>query len=102
MFSTRVDTEGGTRICRLSGELDSFTAAALREVLAGLASVRAVVLDLSGVVFIDSSGLGALVGGVRRARELGGAVALASPTRAVDRVLRVAGLDRIVAITATV
>jgi anti-sigma B factor antagonist len=55
-----------------------------------------VVLDLSRTWFIDSSGLGALIGGVRRIREHGGRVVVASCRPGVERLLRVVGFDRVV------
>ena len=45
-----------------------------RESLAELASKPRLTIDMSGVLFIDSAGLGALIGGIRCTRELGGEV----------------------------
>ena len=53
------------------------------------------VLDLSRVMFIDSTGLGALVSVLKRAREKGGHVTLLNPNREIDRVLQITGLDRV-------
>lgn len=98
MFSTDVSDDGSVVVCEFCGDLDAFTATELRSVLADLSHSPSVIIDLSGVVFIDSAGLGALVGGIRRTRELGGEVVLCRPRGAVERVLRVAGLSRIVTI----
>jgi hypothetical protein len=54
------------------------------------------------VVFIDSAGLGALIGGIRRAREWGGDVVLACSRPSLNRLLLMTGIDRIVTITDTV
>lgn len=58
--------------------------------------------DLSRVPFMDSAGIGALVGGIRRPRELGGDVAVACDRPALLRLLRTTGLDRIATTTHTV
>lgn len=44
---------------------------------------------------MDSSGLAALISGLRRTKEHGGALVLLSPTSSVRRVLTVTGLDRV-------
>ena len=81
------------------GTLDAYTAAEFRSMVAGLPMKPArVVIDLTTVSFLDSAGLGALVGAIRRVRDAGGRVAVAAQ-RAPARVLRTAGLDRIVTIT---
>ena len=89
----------GITLCRMTGDLDAFTAGELREVAAGLRGAARVVFDLSDVPFIDSTGLGALIGGIRRLREAGGAVVVCSTRAPVVRLLRTVGLDRVVAVT---
>ncbi len=78
------------------GELDALTATRLRQVLAGMASGTRVVIDLSEVAFIDSTGLNALVGGIRRIRECGGHVAVSSSSPRVRRLLTLTGFEKIV------
>jgi anti-sigma B factor antagonist len=56
-----------------------------------------VVLDLSGVGFIDSSGLGALIGSLKSARQAGGDVRIACPGEQVRAILKLTNLDRILA-----
>jgi anti-sigma B factor antagonist len=56
-----------------------------------------VVIDLSAVDFIDSSGLGALIGGLKTARQAGGDVRIAAAGEQVRAVLRLTNLDRILA-----
>jgi anti-sigma B factor antagonist len=83
-------------VYRFVGELDALTAPRLRQVLAGMVSSPKVVIDLSEVVFIDSTGLNALVGGIRRIRECGGGVAVSSSSPQVRRLLTLTGFDKIV------
>jgi anti-sigma B factor antagonist len=57
---------------------------------------------LADVPFVDSAGLGGLIGGVRGVRELGGEVAVVCSRPTLNRVLHTSGLDRIVVIAASV
>jgi anti-sigma B factor antagonist len=54
---------------------------------------------MSGVSFVDSAGLGALIGGVRRTRDRGGDAAVACARPALVRLLRTIGLDRVITIS---
>ena len=96
------ETPGGFMICRPVGELDAFTVSQFRQALAELASSKRLVIDMSGIPFVDSAGLGALIGGIRRTRELGGDVAVACDRPTLVRLLRTTGFDRIVSVTETV
>jgi len=89
-------------LCRPVGELDAYTVAQFRDALAGLASSPRLLIDLSSVPFMDSSGLGALIGGIRRARESDGDVAVACSRPTLTRLLHTTGFDRIVSVTETV
>ena len=73
-----------------------------RQALAELASKPRLIIDMSGVPFVDSAGLGALIGGIRRARELGGDVVVSCNRPNLIRTLRTTGFDRIVTMTETV
>ncbi len=99
-----IKTEGadGYTICRPVGELDAFTVSQFRQSLAELASSSRLLIDMSGVPFVDSAGLGALIGGIRRARELGGEVAVSCNRPTLTRLLRTTGFDRIVTVAETV
>jgi anti-sigma B factor antagonist len=94
-----IDDDAGTSVIRVDGELDSLSAGALREGVARVVGREATILDIRQVPFVDSAGLGALVGGIRRLREAGGSVALCCTRSSVLRLLRVTGLDRVVAVT---
>jgi anti-sigma B factor antagonist len=84
------------------GELDAFTVSQFRQALADLATSQRLVIDMSGIPFVDSAGLGALIGGIRRTRELGGDVAVACNRPTLVRLLRTTGFDRIVTVAETV
>jgi anti-sigma B factor antagonist len=89
----RVDHPLGV-VFTLGGELDLATAPALQEqVDRAVRGRRAVVIDLSGLRFIDSSGLHVLLQVERQLRASGGQLVLVHGPRAVRRVFEVAGLD---------
>lgn len=101
MLEIEVDDTNGFTLCRPIGELDAYTVASFREMLSELATRPRVVIDLSEVPFMDSAGLGALIGGIRRAREHGGDVAVACSRPTLTRLLHTTGFDRIVPVTET-
>lgn len=94
-------TAEGYLVCRPRGDLDSYSVGAFRQAVADMASSPHVIVDLSEVTFVDSAGLGALVGGIRRIRETGGQVAVAANRPVLLRLLRTTGFDRIVTVAPT-
>ncbi|HEX6393874.1 MAG TPA: STAS domain-containing protein [Acidimicrobiales bacterium] len=96
------DTQQGLKVLTPVGELDAFTVSRFRQEVAQIAGGSYVVIDMSSVRFLDSPGLGAVIGAIRRVRELGGDVAVACNRPSVERVLRTTGFDGIVTITQTV
>jgi anti-sigma B factor antagonist len=97
-----VEEMEGYTLCRPAGELDAYTVGQFREVLSELASIPRLLIDLSEVPFMDSAGLGALIGGIRRAREASGEVTVACSRPTLTRLLHTTGFDRIVPVTQTV
>ena len=96
------DTQQGLIVLTTVGELDAFTVSRFRQEVAQIAAGSHVVIDMSAVPFLDSSGLGALIGAIRRVRELGGEVAVACNRPSVEHLLHTTGIDRIVTIAETV
>jgi len=86
----------------VTGEIDLFTARLLRET--ALCAMRhyspTLDMDLSGVPFMDSTGLEVLLATRRRAELAGGRLRLISPTHAVIRVIEVTGLARLLEVDA--
>jgi anti-sigma B factor antagonist len=84
----------------LKGELDVYTGPRLRVCLVELIAEgqRRIVIDLAGLRFIDSTGIGVLVGALKRARLSGGEIALRSPSAGVRKALEIAGLSEVFAI----
>lgn len=86
---------------KLKGDIDHHSAVAVRsgiDTLLYRIRPRRVYLDLSGVDFMDSSGLGLIMGRYALAKEIGGDLVVTEPTPGVERVLRLAGLERVVRI----
>lgn len=89
--------EQGSAILTLTGRLDLGSAPSFREAITRTVhdgSPR-VVVDLSHVPFIDSSGLGALVGGLQQAKDAGGELRIAGALPEVLDVLALMRLDRV-------
>jgi anti-sigma B factor antagonist len=91
------DSQPGRSIIRVGGEIDMLTAPALRETLLAKVDVPAadVVLDLDGVSFLASTGLGVLVEAAQRAEAAGTALRLVCSSRAVTRPLELTGLNQL-------
>jgi anti-sigma B factor antagonist len=99
MHEFRLDTAGPTGDCavlRVAGEVDLYTAPLLRERIRELAASGAVhlIADLTQVDYLDSTGLGVLVGGLKRLREDGGSLALVIATPRILRIFQIIGLTR--------
>jgi anti-sigma B factor antagonist len=101
-FQVDAESADATVLLRLQGELDMATAVELRravgEAISGLPQV--IVADASRVTFVDSTGIGVLVGGSRRAQAAGCSFVVRSPSRSVLKALRLTGLDQVLDIEA--
>ena len=84
-------------VIRPQGRLNLLAAPRLREVVAQTVQQGRpqIVVDLSGTTFMDSSGLGALVAGLKRARQASGDLRIAAVNQQVATVLRLTNLDRV-------
>lgn len=96
--------EGPILTAHLHGEIDHHTARRIREeVDAALFRCKpsSLVLDFSGVPFMDSSGIGLILGRVDAVTAIGGVVRLSGLSPALWRIVRLAGLERIRSLTVT-
>lgn len=102
-LSLQTGTVADRTILRVTGEIDVYTAPKLRQRLVQLVEdgARHLVVDLSGVEFLDSTGLGVLVGGLKRMRALSGSFALVCDQERILKIFRITGLDRIFTIVPT-
>ena len=95
-FDIEVTTEGDETVARLRGELDLTASDRVAETLCAESTLRAaprLVVDMSGVTFCDSSGLGALLDVRRAASEAGTEMVLRDVRRQVARLLDLADAD---------
>jgi anti-sigma B factor antagonist len=98
-----VRTERGCVIAAITGEIDISTVTRLRERLYELADEGGtLIVDLNRVSFIDSAGLGALVGTARRAAEHGGSLLAVCAQPQPRRLLWMTGVDKRIPLAATV
>ena len=98
-----VRSERGVVIAAVTGEIDISTVAQLRERLFELAdSGGTLIVDLNRVTFIDSAGLGALVGTARRIAEHGGILHAVCSQPQPRRLLWMTGVDRRIPLATTV
>jgi anti-anti-sigma factor len=101
--SVTVRSERGVVIAEVTGDMDISTAAGLRERLLGLASSgQPLIVDLNRVTFIDSAGLGVLIGAARRADANGGSLHAVCSRPQTRKLLWLTGVDRRIPLTATV
>ena len=98
-----VREESGTLIVSLTGDVDLDQSPKAREVLLkAVGGGRKVLVDLSGVSYIDSSGVASLVEAFQQSKRNGSAFALVSVNPSALRVLQLARLDKVFTIHATV
>jgi anti-sigma B factor antagonist len=98
-----VHPDRGCAVLEASGEVDIATTSQMSEALCwALDYSPRIVIDLTKVTFMDSSGLNVLAAGWRRARAHGGDIGLVSPADDVRGVLQVTGLDRLFTISHSV
>ncbi|GAA4365560.1 STAS domain-containing protein [Nocardioides caricicola] len=90
-------TPQGIAVVRPQGRLNMAAARRLKEVLDGLVGDgrNRIVVDMEETTFLDSSGLGALIAGLKSARQAGGDLRVARPTEAVRTVFSLTNLDRV-------
>jgi anti-sigma B factor antagonist len=101
-LSTR--TEGDRTVVSVSGEIDVYTAPKLREQLIDLVSagVYHIIVDMENVEFLDSTGLGVLVGGLKRVRAHDGSLRLVCTQERILKIFRITGLTKVFPIYSSV
>jgi anti-sigma B factor antagonist len=91
-------------VVRIGGEVDVYSAPQLRERVIQLLAdgIRHIIADLRDVAFLDSTGLGALVGSLKRLREQDGSLKLVTGAGRIPQLFRITGLDRAFALCSSV
>ena len=97
-------TESDTEIVVVEGEIDVYTAPRLRELLIDLVNKGNfhLVVNMEKVEFLDSTGLGVLVGGLKRVRAHDGTLDLVCTQERILKIFRITGLTKVFGIHDTV
>jgi anti-anti-sigma factor len=91
----------GSAFLKVEGDIDAHSAIDLRAALDGLHADAQVILDMSGVRFMDSSGINALLGHVMRTEGTGGSLRIVNASGPVQRVIEITGLDQLLSASET-
>jgi anti-sigma B factor antagonist len=96
-LSLTTRNEGERTVVEVGGEIDVYTAPKLRETLISLVDNGRyhLVVDLEKVDFLDSTGLGVLVGGLKRVRTHDGSLSLVCTSERLLKVFRITGLTKV-------
>lgn len=96
-----IKNENGAAVARLSGEIDHHNAKEFRTELDRYivtAQPRELAIDFGDITFMDSSGIGLIMGRSKLMRECGGSLEVRNPQPYIRRVLKLSGIERIVKI----
>lgn len=96
-----MSSDGGQVTVRICGEIDHHSAPVLRQRIDACIDENrpdSLALDMSGVSFMDSSGLGLVLGRYKKASQCGCKVTILDPSKGVDKIFTMAGLERIIKI----
>lgn len=102
--SVRREVRGDTTVFLIGGEIDHHSAVTVR---AGIDAILAgekppkVLLELSSVDFMDSSGLGLIMGRYSLVKQYGGSFAVLDPSPAVLKIMKLAGMERMITVLRT-
>jgi anti-sigma B factor antagonist len=96
-FSVQVEEKGDVAVVAVAGELDISTSPELRDRLVELGGGQAtrLVIDLEGVEFLDSTGLGVLVGALKRMRSKEGELVLVCTNPRILKVFEITALTEV-------
>lgn len=97
-------TDQGIGVVTPRGRLNMVSARRLKELLSDLVNggTTRIVVDMAETTFLDSSGLGALIAGLKSARQAGGDLRIARPTEAVTLVFQLTNMDKVLRSRASV
>ena len=101
METLELSLNGGILTAKLSGDMDHHGVSEIREIIdenmyrhmPGILN-----MELSGVEFIDSSGLGLILGRYEKAREIGAQVVISNPSKRTKKLLVMTGIDKMLTI----
>lgn len=94
----KLESIGTTLVVKVSGEIDHHTAPELKDEIdreINLRNIVNLVLDFDGVTFMDSSGIGVLIGRYKQIQSRGGKTMIIRVKPQVDKILEISGLKKI-------
>lgn len=99
-LNTRVKEVGGVPVVELQGEIDLSTAAVFKETVYKVieSGKTDIIIDLNGLEFMDSTGLGVLVAALKKTSTEGGKISLICDKRNILKVFSITGLDKVFSI----
>ncbi|MGH3357528.1 MAG: STAS domain-containing protein [Nocardioidaceae bacterium] len=103
-LSLNTTSQGQYEVLQVTGEIDVYTAPRLRERLIDLVNQghHHLVVDVEKVEFLDSTGLGVLVGGLKRVRANGGSLLIVCTQERLLKIFRITGLEKVFGIYGSV
>jgi stage II sporulation protein AA (anti-sigma F factor antagonist) len=104
-MALQLETRGRTLFAVLSGDLDAHSAERMRANLDATfenSPCRNIIFDMAAVTFMDSSGIGMLIGRYKQVSKRGGRIILAAMNPQMDKLFELCGLSKIAAKTASV
>ena len=101
-ISTR-STNADARILDVEGEVDVYTSTQLKEIIVSTidAGVKTIVMNMAKVEYLDSTGLGVLIGALKHLREKQGSLIIVAPSMRIMRIFEITGLYKIFSIYQT-
>lgn len=97
-------SESGFEVIEVGGEIDVYTAPKLREALVDAAEggQKRLIVDVQSVDFLDSTGLGVLVGALKRVRSEDGSLDIVCTHERILKIFEITGLDKVFGLHASV
>ena len=104
LLDVSIRQEAGWTVVSLTGQFDVATAPQVRQALieAQYSAASRVALDLRGVEFVDSMGLGVIIGGLKRARSHDGELVLVCDRERILHLFEITWIDQIVRVVPTI
>ena len=98
-MNVKYSLKNNNLIIRLSGELDEYVATKLRDVIDDIidknSSVTALIFNLNGLTFVDSTGIGMMIGRYKKAKSYRIKTYIENPSLALEKILELSGLYQI-------
>lgn len=96
-LDVKVDKQDRATVLTLRGEIDVYTAPRLRQAIVDLVEEgeRHLIVDMDNVDFLDSTGLGVLVGGLKRVKTNEGSLSIVITQDKILKIFEITGLDKV-------